>query len=195
MKEKFKKHKKLFIILIIVIAGAVAVGGFFLYRKKKQEAELAASMNQPVIESAVRQDIKTSFSVQGRVVGGDTQVPDAAGVSSSVSGTGADSSSTDASASAGTSGNSSAGTSSASGTSSSSGTSASSDVTGEVSADSGNKVKEVFVKVGDTVKAGDPLYSIDMSEVEDSLWLTQQKLALQPYECPGRYGGPDQKLE
>ncbi len=179
MKEKFKKHKKLFIILIIVIAGAVAVGGFFLYRKKKQEAELAASMNQPVIESAVRQDIKTSFSVQGRVVGGDTQVPDAAGVSSSVSGTGADSSSTDASASAGTSGNSSAGTSSASGTSSSSGTSASSDVTGEVSADSGNKVKEVFVKVGDTVKAGDPLYSIDMSEVEDSLWLTQQKLALQ----------------
>ena len=52
-------------------------------------------------------------------------------------------------------------------------------MTGEVSADSGNKVKEVFVKVGDTVKAGDPLYSIDMSEVEDSLWLTQQKLALQ----------------
>ena len=179
MKEKFKKHKKLFIILIIVIAGAVAVGGFFLYRKKKQEAELAASMNQPVIESAVRQDIKTSFSVQGRVVGGDTQVPDAAGVSSSVSGTGADSSSTDASASAGTSGNSSAGTSSASGTSSSSGTSASSDVTGEVSADSGNKVKEVFVKVGDTVKAGDPLYSIDMTDVQDSLWLNQQKLALQ----------------
>lgn len=179
MKEKFKKHKKLFIILIVVIAGAVAVGGFLLYRKKKQAEELAASMNQPIIESAVRQDIKTSFSVQGRVVGGDTQVPDAAGVSSSVSGTGADSSSTDASASAGTSGNSSAGTSSASGTSSSSGTSASSDVTGEASADSGNKVKEVFVKVGDTVKAGDPLYSIDMSEVEDSLWLTQQKLALQ----------------
>lgn len=179
MKEKFKKHKKLFIILIVVIAGAVAVGGFLLYRKKKQAEELAASMNQPIIESAVRQDIKTSFSVQGRVVGGDTQVPDAAGVSSSVSGTGADSSSTDASASAGTSGNSSAGSSSASGTSSSSGTSASSDVTGEASADSGNKVKEVFVKVGDTVKAGDPLYSIDMSEVEDSLWLTQQKLALQ----------------
>lgn len=25
MKEKFKKHKKLFIILIVVIAGAVAV--------------------------------------------------------------------------------------------------------------------------------------------------------------------------
>lgn len=178
MKEKFKKHKKLFIILIVVIAGAVAVGGFLLYRKKKQAEELAASMNQPIIESAVRQDIKTSFSVQGRVVGGDTQVPDAAGVSSSVSGTGADSSSTDASASAGTSGNSSAGSSSASGTSSSSGTSASSDVTGEASADSGNKVKEVFVKVGDTVKAGDPLYSIDMSEVEDSLWLAQQKLAL-----------------
>ena len=96
MKEKFKKHKKLFIILIIVIAGVVAVGGFLLYRKKKQAEELAASMNQPIIESAVRQDIKTSFSVQGRVVGGDTQVPDAAGVSSSVSGTGADSSSTDA---------------------------------------------------------------------------------------------------
>lgn len=171
MKEKLRKHKKLFITLIIVIAGAVAVSGFFLYRKKKQAAELAASMNQPVIESAVRQDIKTSFSVQGRVVGGDTQVPDAAGVSSSVSGSDSGAASADSPSSGSTSG-------SASSESSSSGTSASG-VAGDVSADTGTKVKEVFVKVGDTVKAGDPLYSIDMSEVQDSLWLTQQKLALQ----------------
>lgn len=172
MKEKFKKHKKLFIILIIVIAGAVAVSGFFLYRKKKQAEELAASMNQPVIETAVRQDIKTSFSVQGRIVGGDTQIP-AAAVSSTASTDTADSpAGTDTSASS-----SSSSGSSTSSTASSSGDSGS--VSGDIGTGSGNTVKEVFVKVGDQVKAGDPLYSIDMTDVEDSLWLNQQKLALQ----------------
>lgn len=171
MKEKFKKHKKLFIILIIVIAGAVAVSGFFLYRKKKQAEELAASMNQPVIETAVRQDIKTSFSVQGRIVGGDTQIP-AAAVSSTASTDTADSpAGTDTSASS-----SSSSGSSTSSTASSSGDSGS--VSGDIGTGSGNTVKEVFVKVGDQVKAGDPLYSIDMTDVEDSLWLNQQRLAL-----------------
>lgn len=172
MKEKFKKHKKLFIILIVVIAGAVAVSGFFLYRKKKQAEELAASMNQPVIETAVRQDIKTSFSVQGRIVGGDTQIPTAA-VSSTASTDTADSpAGTDTSASS-----SSSSGSSTSSTASSSGDSGS--VSGDIGTGSGNTVKEVFVKVGDQVKAGDPLYSIDMTDVQDSLWLNQQKLALQ----------------
>ena len=171
MKEKFKKHKKLFIILIVVIAGAVAVSGFFLYREKKQAEELAASMNQPVIETAVRQDIKTSFSVQGRIVGGDTQIP-AAAVSSTASTDTADSpAGTDTSASS-----SSSSGSSTSSTASSSGDSGS--VSGDIGTGSGNTVKEVFVKVGDQVKAGDPLYSIDMTDVEDSLWLNQQRLAL-----------------
>lgn len=177
MKEKFKKHKKLFIILIVVIAGAVAVSGFFLYRKKKQAEELAASMNQPVIETAVRQDIKTSFSVQGRIVGGDTQIP-AAAVSSTASTDTADSpAGTDTSASSSSSSGSASSGSSTSSAASSSGDSGS--VSGDIGTGSGNTVKEVFVKVGDTVKAGDPLYSIDMTDVQDSLWLTQQKLALQ----------------
>ena len=177
MKEKFKKHKKLFIILIIVIAGAVAVSGFFLYRKKKQAEELAASMNQPVIETAVRQDIKTSFSVQGRIVGGDTQIP-AAAVSSTASTDTADSpAGTDTSASSSSSSGSASSGSSTSSAASSSGDSGS--VSGDIGTGSGNTVKEVFVKVGDTVKAGDPLYSIDMTDVQDSLWLNQQKLALQ----------------
>lgn len=177
MKEKFKKHKKLFIILIIVIAGAVAVSGFFLYRKKKQAEELAASMNQPVIETAVRQDIKTSFSVQGRIVGGDTQIPTAA-VSSTASTDTADSpAGTDTSASSSSSSGSASSGSSTSSAASSSGDSGS--VSGDIGTGSGNTVKEVFVKVGDQVKAGDPLYSIDMTDVQDSLWLTQQKLALQ----------------
>ena len=177
MKEKFKKHKKLFIILIVVIAGAVAVSGFFLYRKKKQAEELAASMNQPVIETAVRQDIKTSFSVQGRIVGGDTQIP-AAAVSSTASTDTADSpAGTDTSASSSSSSGSASSGSSTSSAASSSGDSGS--VSGDIGTGSGNTVKEVFVKVGDTVKAGDPLYSIDMTDVQDSLWLNQQKLALQ----------------
>lgn len=177
MKEKFKKHKKLFIILIVVIAGAVAVSGFFLYRKKKQAEELAASMNQPVIETAVRQDIKTSFSVQGRIVGGDTQIP-AAAVSSTASTDTADSpAGTDTSASSSSSSGSASSGSSTSSAASSSGDSGS--VSGDIGTGSGNTVKEVFVKVGDQVKAGDPLYSIDMTDVQDSLWLNQQKLALQ----------------
>lgn len=177
MKEKFKKHKKLFIILIVVIAGAVAVSGFFLYRKKKQAEELAASMNQPIIETAVRQDIKTSFSVQGRIVGGDTQIPTAA-VSSTASTDTADSpAGTDTSASSSSSSGSASSGSSTSSAASSSGDSGS--VSGDIGTGSGNTVKEVFVKVGDQVKAGDPLYSIDMTDVQDSLWLNQQKLALQ----------------
>ena len=40
-------------------------------------------------------------------------------------------------------------------------------------------VKEVYVKVGDRVKKGDPLYALDMSELEDQIALNQKKLALQ----------------
>lgn len=43
----------------------------------------------------------------------------------------------------------------------------------------GYPVKEVYVKAGDTVKKGDPLYALDMSDVEDEIALNEKKLALQ----------------
>lgn len=40
-------------------------------------------------------------------------------------------------------------------------------------------VKEIYVKVGDAVKKGDPLYSLDMSSVESDIAANEEKLALQ----------------
>ena len=171
LKEAFRKHRKLFILIIIALAAAAVLIGFFLWKKKKAEQD-AMNMNSGVMqEAAVRQDLKTSFTVQGRVVSGDQAISQA-----SVSGTvsdGGTAGSGDASATGGS-------TDSGSGTASSGaagGTSSLSDATGGES--SGSKVREVYVKIGDRVNAGDPLFSLDMSDVEDDLWLKQQNLALQ----------------
>ena len=40
-------------------------------------------------------------------------------------------------------------------------------------------IQDVYVKIGDMVKAGDVLYTLDMSAVENELAIQQQKLALQ----------------
>lgn len=47
------------------------------------------------------------------------------------------------------------------------------------SGDTAYPVEEVNVKVGDRVKAGDVLYTLDMSDVEDDLELQKEKMALQ----------------
>lgn len=40
-------------------------------------------------------------------------------------------------------------------------------------------IKEVFVKVGDSVKAGDRLYTLDMTDVENDIALAQKKLSIE----------------
>ncbi len=161
------KHKKLIIILVIAAAAAAAgIAGFLQYKKKKQQ-EMDMSMSSgPVIEMAVRQDIQNSFTVNGRIVSGDEETQGA------VPGIGAAGSSDSTSAEAASS-SASAGDAGGSADSTSTGPSAAGD------ASSGNIVAQVFVKVGDKVKMGDPLYSIDMTNVKDDLWLNQQRLALQ----------------
>ena len=44
---------------------------------------------------------------------------------------------------------------------------------------SGYRVAEVFVKVGDAVHKGDPLYSLDLSSVEEEIRSQEEKLSLQ----------------
>ena len=44
---------------------------------------------------------------------------------------------------------------------------------------SGYPVKKIYVKVGDQVKKGDPLYSLDMSSVQSDLSANEKKLSLQ----------------
>lgn len=50
----------------------------------------------------------------------------------------------------------------------------------DIKVDSGKKVKEVFVEVGDTVKKGTKLFEYDQSSMEDEL--TQAKIDLQQYD-------------
>lgn len=175
MKEKVKKHRKL-VLILIVIAAAAALLIFFICRKKKAEREAENAAGDVTMESAVRQDLKNSFTVQGRVVSGDqavSQVSFSAPAAGSTSGT----------EDTGAAGSDSSGGSSQaeSAESSSAGASASASDESAVSTDasSGNTVKEVYVKVGDRVNAGDPLFSIDLSDVQDQLWLDRQKMALQ----------------
>ena len=40
-------------------------------------------------------------------------------------------------------------------------------------------IKEVFVKVGDSVKTGDRLYTLDMTDVENDIALAQKKLSIE----------------
>lgn len=57
--------------------------------------------------------------------------------------------------------------------------SAQSEAAAQSSGDTAYPVEEVNVKVGDQVKAGDVLYTLDMSDVENDLELQKEKMALQ----------------
>ncbi|MBO6283075.1 MAG: hypothetical protein J6M63_03990, partial [Pseudobutyrivibrio sp.] len=56
-------------------------------------------------------------------------------------------------------------------------------------------VEEVYVKVGDVVKAGDPLYKLDMSTMEETLSFQQQALDLQNQQNAISQQNADKALE
>lgn len=149
-KVRTRKQKILHRILVVLIVLAAGICAFLLWwRFGKKDAVTDDFAAGPVYDSAVVTSIEETYAATGRIASGKE--------------TGAGEA-----AAAAASGSASAGSTQAAGTSSLSAGDA-----------SGYPVKEIYVKVGDTVKKGDPLYSLDMSDLEDQIALNQKKLALQ----------------
>ncbi|MDD5848325.1 MAG: efflux RND transporter periplasmic adaptor subunit [Firmicutes bacterium] len=147
-----KKQKILRRVIRILVILAAAILAFLIWWKYFHTENTAVmDAYSPVYDTAAVTNIEETYAATGKIAAGrESGSGDSAQVQTSASSSG----STAGTSSSTTTGTTSAGTDS-------------------------YPVKEVYVKVGDQVKKGDPLYSLDMSELEDQIALDQKKLALQ----------------